>query len=247
MKRSCQRQTQVFDFPVRRMISLLPTPSALNRTISARQTCLWGVLRSRVSTFRRRRSAGLRVMEIPVRMRQTRMRSARWESPPGFKCQTQSTSSGGNLGKARLLGRDKGKRTTNLRSETTGEPALEEGERDGFCIASRWFGGGDGRLTGCRAGIRTDKIEPAQSVRTKRNRNRARTARRRIRRGRRVDREDGRLCQRQRELGQSLRNHHWLVQKDQKLSRQGRPQAGRPADDDLHRDRRHGFRISGRR
>src|SRR6266567_935265 len=140
--------------------------------------------------------------------------------------------------------RDKGKRTTNLRSETTGEPALEEGERDGFCIASRWFGGGDGRLTGCRAGIRTDKIEPTQSVHTKRNRNRARTARRRIRRGRRVDREDDRLCQRQRELGQSLRNHHWLVQKDQKLSRQGRPQAGRPADDDLHRDRRHRVRIS---
>ena len=28
MKRSCQRQTQVFDLPVRRMISLVPTPSA---------------------------------------------------------------------------------------------------------------------------------------------------------------------------------------------------------------------------
>ena len=36
-------------------------------------------------------SAGLRVMEIPVRMRQTRMRPVRWESPPGFKCQTRST------------------------------------------------------------------------------------------------------------------------------------------------------------
>jgi hypothetical protein len=33
----------------------------------------------------------LRVMEIPVRMRQTRMRPVRWESPPGFKCQTLST------------------------------------------------------------------------------------------------------------------------------------------------------------
>ena len=93
MKRSCQRQTQVFDLPVRRMISLVPIPSALNRTISARQTCLCGALRSRASTFRRRRSAGLRVMEIPVRMRQTRMRPVRWESPPGFKCQTRSTSS----------------------------------------------------------------------------------------------------------------------------------------------------------
>src|SRR6476659_1662042 len=92
MKRSCQRQTQVFDLPVRRMISLVPTASALNRTISARQTCLCGALRSRASTFRRRRSASLRVMEIPVRMRQTRMRPVRGESPPGFKCQTQSTS-----------------------------------------------------------------------------------------------------------------------------------------------------------
>src|ERR1035437_3740572 len=94
MKRSCQRHTQVFDLPVRRMISLVPTPSALNRTISARQTCLFGVLRSRASAFRRRRSAGLRVMEIPVRMRQTRMHPVSWESPPGFKCQTRSTSDG---------------------------------------------------------------------------------------------------------------------------------------------------------
>src|SRR5215831_15366084 len=91
MKRSCQRQTQVFDLPVRRMISLVPIPSPLNRTISARQTCLCGVLRSRTSTFRRRRSAGLSVMGIPVRIRQTRMRLVRWESPPGFKCQTRST------------------------------------------------------------------------------------------------------------------------------------------------------------
>src|SRR4051794_15911246 len=46
MKRSCQRQTQVFDLPV---------------------------------------------MDIPVHMRQTRVRPVRWESPPDFKCQTRST------------------------------------------------------------------------------------------------------------------------------------------------------------
>src|SRR5665213_2679727 len=74
------------------MISLVPTPFALNRTMSARQTCLCGALRSRASAFRRRRSAGLRVMEIPVRMPQTRMHPVSWESLPGFKCQTQSTS-----------------------------------------------------------------------------------------------------------------------------------------------------------
>ena len=69
MNRSCQRHTQVFDFPVRRMISAVPMPSALSRTISARQTCLCGALRSRASAARRWRSLGLRVMEIPVRMR----------------------------------------------------------------------------------------------------------------------------------------------------------------------------------
>src|SRR4029077_6032756 len=91
MKRSCQRHTQVFDLPVRRMISLVPTPSALTRTIPARQTCLCGVLRSRARALRGRRSADLRVMEVPVRMRQTRMHSGPGESPPGFKCQTRST------------------------------------------------------------------------------------------------------------------------------------------------------------
>ena len=42
MNRSCQRQTQVFDLPVRRMISLVPTPSALERMIAARQACFCG-------------------------------------------------------------------------------------------------------------------------------------------------------------------------------------------------------------
>jgi hypothetical protein len=46
IKRSCQRQTQVLDFLVRLMISFVPTPSAVNSTISARQTCFCGMLRS---------------------------------------------------------------------------------------------------------------------------------------------------------------------------------------------------------
>ena len=45
-KRSCQRHTQVLDLPVCRMISTVPTPSPLNRMISARQTCFCGALRS---------------------------------------------------------------------------------------------------------------------------------------------------------------------------------------------------------
>ena len=55
--------------------------------ISARQTWLCGALRSRTTVLRRRRSTGLRVMEIPVRMRQTCMQRARRESLLGFKCQ----------------------------------------------------------------------------------------------------------------------------------------------------------------
>ena len=35
IKRSCQRQTQVLDFPVRLMIAFVPTPSAVNSTISS--------------------------------------------------------------------------------------------------------------------------------------------------------------------------------------------------------------------
>jgi hypothetical protein len=34
------------DFPVRLMTAFVPTPSAVNSTISARQTCFCGVLRS---------------------------------------------------------------------------------------------------------------------------------------------------------------------------------------------------------
>ena len=41
----------------------------------------------RTTVLRRRRSTGLRKMEIPVRMRQTCMQRARRESLPGFKCQ----------------------------------------------------------------------------------------------------------------------------------------------------------------
>ena len=46
IKRSCQRQTQVFDLAVRRIIAFVPMPPAVNSTISARQTCFCGVLRS---------------------------------------------------------------------------------------------------------------------------------------------------------------------------------------------------------
>lgn len=87
IKRSCQRQTQVLDLPVWCMISLVPSPSALNKTISARHTCVCGTLRSRTSASKRKRSDGVTMIEIPVRMGQIRMQSAARESLGGFKCQ----------------------------------------------------------------------------------------------------------------------------------------------------------------
>src|SRR5882672_1468584 len=92
MNRSCQRQTQVLDLRVRRIISLVPRPSAESSTISARHTCFCGALRSFKITFSRLRSEGFNVMDIPVRMRQTRTSGAAWESQMGFKCQTETTS-----------------------------------------------------------------------------------------------------------------------------------------------------------
>jgi hypothetical protein len=38
-KRFYQRQTQVLDLPVSRMIAFVPSPSPLSNTIQARQTC----------------------------------------------------------------------------------------------------------------------------------------------------------------------------------------------------------------
>ena len=65
MNRSCQRQTQVFDLPVRRMISLVPTPSALERMIAAPQACFCDALRSLVIASSRPRTDRVIVMEIP--------------------------------------------------------------------------------------------------------------------------------------------------------------------------------------
>src|SRR5258708_1519889 len=44
MKRSCQRQTQVFDLPVRRTISLVPNPvRAQQHDLSPPDVLVWGV------------------------------------------------------------------------------------------------------------------------------------------------------------------------------------------------------------
>jgi hypothetical protein len=67
--------TQVLDEPVRRMISWVPTPSALKSTRSARHTCFCEALRFLVLALSGRRSGPVILMEIPARMRQTRTRA----------------------------------------------------------------------------------------------------------------------------------------------------------------------------
>src|SRR4051812_36979245 len=91
MNRSCQRQTQVFDLPVRRMIWLVPTPSALERMIAARQACFCEALRSLVIASSRPRTDRVIVMEIPVRMHQTRTATETGESQSGLFCQAKTT------------------------------------------------------------------------------------------------------------------------------------------------------------
>ena len=86
LHRCCQRQTQVFDLPVWRMISLVPIPLTLSSTMAARQACFCGALRSLLMASSRRRSAGVRVMEIPVRMTKTRTTAYQWESSAGLLC-----------------------------------------------------------------------------------------------------------------------------------------------------------------
>ena len=70
-KRSCQRQTQILDLQVRRMISFVPAPSAVKRTISARHTYFCATLRSSMRFSSRRRSANETVMDFPARIAQT--------------------------------------------------------------------------------------------------------------------------------------------------------------------------------
>src|SRR5256885_12460583 len=93
MKGSCQRQTQGFDLPGRSMIALVTRPAAENRMISARHTCFCGALRFLTIARRRLRSEGFTLIDIPLRMRQTRMRKNPRESLSGIKCQILSTIS----------------------------------------------------------------------------------------------------------------------------------------------------------
>jgi hypothetical protein len=60
--RSCQRQMTVLAFSIRRMISVVPWPSPVNRTIFARQTCFWRLFRLATTASNARRSAAFSVV-----------------------------------------------------------------------------------------------------------------------------------------------------------------------------------------
>jgi len=68
MKRSCQRHTTVLPLPTARVMAVVPLPSAVRTMIRARHTCFCRLLRSRMIDCKRTRSAGVTVMEIPLRI-----------------------------------------------------------------------------------------------------------------------------------------------------------------------------------
>jgi hypothetical protein len=72
MKRSCQRQTTVLPLPTARITAVVPSPSTVRTMIRARHTCFCGLLRSRMIDCKRTRSAGVTVMEIPLRIADNR-------------------------------------------------------------------------------------------------------------------------------------------------------------------------------
>src|SRR6516225_12487703 len=72
MKRSCQRHTTVLPLPTARVMAVVRLSSAVRAMIRARHTCFCGLLRSRMIDCKRTRSAGVTVMEIPLRITNNR-------------------------------------------------------------------------------------------------------------------------------------------------------------------------------
>jgi hypothetical protein len=68
MNRYCQRHTVTLLVPAWRMISLVPTPSAVSKTICARHTCFCGLFRWATIASNRARSVADTSTAIPSRM-----------------------------------------------------------------------------------------------------------------------------------------------------------------------------------
>src|SRR5262249_55070460 len=91
MKRSCQRQTTVLPLPTAREMALVPAPSAVRTMIRARQTCFCGLLRLPMIVSSRTRSSAVTMMEIPLRITDTRTKPNLQKTLFGLFCQVIST------------------------------------------------------------------------------------------------------------------------------------------------------------
>ena len=79
-----KRQTAVLATPAWRMISPVPTPSAVSSTIRARQTCFCGLLRSSTIASNQAWSEAPTLTTMPARMAQTRTPAPVRESQTGL-------------------------------------------------------------------------------------------------------------------------------------------------------------------
>jgi hypothetical protein len=73
-------------------MAMVPLPSADRTMICARHTCFCGLLRSRMIDCKRTRSAGVTVMEMPLRITNNRTKSNHQKLSFGLFRQVQSTS-----------------------------------------------------------------------------------------------------------------------------------------------------------
>src|SRR6266436_1928976 len=90
--RSCQRQITVLALPICRMISAVPCPSAVSKTIFARQTYFCGLFRLATTAANAARSSAFSLIWALSCIPQTRMAESAEESIKESKCQTWSTS-----------------------------------------------------------------------------------------------------------------------------------------------------------
>src|SRR5215472_14808442 len=77
-------------------MALVPAPSAVRTMIRARQTCFCGLLRLPMIVSSRTRSSAVTVMEIPLRITDTRTKPNLQKPIFGLFCQMLSTSACGD-------------------------------------------------------------------------------------------------------------------------------------------------------
>ena len=73
-------------------MAVVPAPLAVRTMIRARQTCFCGLLRLRMIVSSRTRSSAVTVMEIPLRITDTRTKPNLQKLLFGLFCQVRSTS-----------------------------------------------------------------------------------------------------------------------------------------------------------